>query len=60
MGWEGEEGKEGEKEREVMRREAILVVRICEVPDCTHVFMFLNVPRTYVLGQCRTWWGGHE
>ena len=60
MGWEGEEGEEGEKEREVMRREGILVVRICEVPDCTHVFMFLNVPRMYVLGQCRTWWGECE
>ena len=39
MGWEGEEGKEG---REVLRRrEALLVVRVFEVPDFTHVFMFL-------------------
>ena len=46
---------------EVVRRgEALLVVRVCEVPDCTHVFMFLNVPRMYVLGQCGTLWGEHE
>ena len=58
MGWEGEEGRKG---REVVRRrEALLIVRVCEVPDCTHVFMFLKLPCMYVLGQCRTLWGEHE
>jgi len=38
----GRGGKEGEKKgREVVsRREALLIVGVCEVPDCTHVFMF--------------------
>ena len=43
-GWDGRERRgriEGEKEREVVRRgEALLIVRVCKVPDCTHVFIF--------------------
>ena len=67
MGWEEEERRRGRRRgggseggEVVRRRKALLIVGVCEVPDCTHVFVFLNVHCMYVLGQCRTLWGEHE